>query len=276
MTDRGHGFQYERLLAREAADEAALWLASGRGILMMKAFMDDVRYELGGRRVLMTMLRSSGAEKREQVRTTFRRRVQVAPMREDGSPDWTQANVGVAQNLSSSGISVLQARLSNSERVFIGLESGGRPILIPAQVRHCRTVDEGMVELGCQFLPNAEPPPAATPAHVENAVGDLLENLDQRWTGCHERRAHPRAPYTERIEVRGRQSSEVQHAYARDLSKGGIAFIATTPVALEMKLLTLPQRGRPALRLKALVMRCVRISEGFYDVAAQFQDVESE
>ena len=40
-------------------------------------------------------------------------------------------------------------------------------------------------------------------------------------------------------------------AYARDLSKGGMAFIATAPVTLEGKIITLPRRNAPPLRVRA-------------------------
>src|ERR1700722_10950384 len=52
FTDQGKGFDFERLMKRTAPDETEMWLASGRGILMMKAFMDDVRFEQQGRRVV--------------------------------------------------------------------------------------------------------------------------------------------------------------------------------------------------------------------------------
>jgi anti-sigma regulatory factor (Ser/Thr protein kinase) len=273
LTDQGDGFDHQRLLARRA-DEADLWLASGRGILLMKAFLDDVRYDQGGRRVLLTLLRSSGAEKRQHPRAPLRRRVQIAPVRPDGSVDWGLACAGVAQNLSSSGMAVLQAQLATSERVLIGLETGGRPQFFHAQVRHCRTVEAGMVELGCQFLPDQPgATPAGPPRSVEEAVGGLLAGLERR-EGRDERRAHPRTAYTERIEVRGLDGGPTLFAYARDLSRGGVSFIATEPVALEMKVLALPQRGGPPLRLRARVVRCARITEGFFDVAAQFQELE--
>jgi anti-sigma regulatory factor (Ser/Thr protein kinase) len=153
LTDQGPGFDHERLLACQEIDEADLMRASGRGLLLMKAFLDEVRYEEGGRRALLTLRRSCGAEKRRQPRAPFRRRVQVAPLRPDGSVDWALAQQAVAQNLSSGGIALLQSRLVGGERVLIGLEAGGQPLFLPARVRHCRTVEEGMVELGCQFLP---------------------------------------------------------------------------------------------------------------------------
>ena len=52
-------------------------LASGRGILIMRSFLDDVRYEQGGRRIILTLLRASGAEKRQHDRHSFQQRLPV-------------------------------------------------------------------------------------------------------------------------------------------------------------------------------------------------------
>ena len=274
LTDQGRGFDYQRLLDREVVDEAEIWLASGRGILMMKAFMDEVRYEQGGRRVVLAMRRESGREKRQHPRSDVQQRVRVVPIRSDGSVDWGLAYQAVTQNLSASGMALLQARLATSERVLIALESGGQPLFLPAQVRHCRAVHDGLVELGCQFLTGASIAEAPAGGALEAAVDSLMEELASDEERHAERRSHPRAGYTECIELQPLQGGPVQQAYARNLSRGGIAFISAAPVALEPKLLMLPQRDRTPLRIRGRVVRCVRIAEGLYDAAAQFQHLE--
>ena len=54
ITDEGKGFDVAKVLERAESEEPSM-LASGRGVMMMKAFMDDVQYELGGRRCRMTL-----------------------------------------------------------------------------------------------------------------------------------------------------------------------------------------------------------------------------
>ena len=54
ITDEGKGFDVARVLEKAALEEPS-HLASGRGVMMMKAFMDDVRFDQGGRRVQMTL-----------------------------------------------------------------------------------------------------------------------------------------------------------------------------------------------------------------------------
>ena len=201
LTDQGRGFDYQRLLDREVVDEAEIWLASGRGILMMKAFMDEVRYEQAGRRVVLAMRRESGREKRQHPRSDVQQRVRVVPIRSDGSVDWGLAYQAVTQNLSASGMALLQARLATSERVLIALESGGQPLFLAAQVRHCRAVHDGLVELGCQFLTGASIAEAPAGGALEAAVDSLMEELASDEERHAERRSHPRAGYTECIEL---------------------------------------------------------------------------
>jgi len=87
-------------------------LASGRGILLMRAFLDDLRFELGGRRAILTLARSSGAEKRRAPRHAVQCPIRVAPMGANGVVDWDATHEAVAQNLSSDGIAILQTPYS--------------------------------------------------------------------------------------------------------------------------------------------------------------------
>src|SRR5262249_38924935 len=64
VTDEGSGFDVEAVLRRLESDDPELLLSSGRGILMMRSFLDEVRYEKGGRRCVLTLRRGSGAERR--------------------------------------------------------------------------------------------------------------------------------------------------------------------------------------------------------------------
>src|SRR5262249_48688550 len=85
-----------------------------------------------------------------------------------------------------------------------------------------------------------------------------------------DRRISPRVPYTACIAIELPPRTALT-GFARDLSRGGIAFVMTPPVPLDVVRLPLPpQPGRPPLSLAARVVRCSRILDGFYDVAARF------
>jgi anti-sigma regulatory factor (Ser/Thr protein kinase) len=278
LTDQGPGFDVAGVLRRaEEPDEEAFLRASGRGILMMMAFLDDVRYEAGGRRALLTLYRSSAKEKRRNPRLPVQAPVRVAPVRPDGSVDWDAAYAAVARNLSPDGVGILQARLATASRVLIALDWQGQVLYLPAEVRHCQAVGGDAVEIGCHFQasPAAEAARSASEATVRQAVGRLLERLPGQEVGHDERRAHRRAAYTARIGISGGPPSEPTTGFARDLSHGGIAFLTTGPLPREPRVLSLPQGDAAALRLRAEVVRCTPLLEGVYAVAARFLDVEN-
>jgi hypothetical protein len=77
--------------------------------------------------------------------------------------------------------------------------------------------------------------------------------------------------YTEQIGLSGAPGV----GFARDLSKGGIAFITTAAIEPGLQVLTLPQgAGRSPMRVQARIVRCRKIMENFYDVAACFVGLE--
>lgn len=275
LTDQGKGFDVERVLARASAnDEPERLLASGRGILLMRTFLDDVRFELGGRRAVLTLARPSGEEKRKAPRLPVQRSVRIAPFRSDGVVDWDAAHEAVATDLSSGGIAILQDRLANSDRILIGIDWQGQMLYVPAEVRHCQARGGGVVELGCcfQVSPAAESNGSNTDG-VDHAIGELLEQLDGPPVRPDERRIHPRAAYTARVTIETGPGQPSVLGFGRDLSRGGIAFLTTTPLPLEKVMLILPQPNRKPLRLLARIVRCHQLLSGIYDVGARFLDV---
>lgn len=278
LTDRGEGFDVPLVLARCLSEDPEIQLASGRGILMMFSLLDEIRYEDGGRRVILGLQRASGAEKRSQPRFPLQQALRVTPIREDGTVDWKAAYAAVSRDLSEGGVGLLQANLAHSGRVLIGLEREGRIVQVPAEVRHCRDVGEGLVELGCRFhlaVPSAAETleAAAEEREVHEVLDDFLEKHRNPLLPPHDRRHDPRVVFNERVDLHVGQGEPIP-AYARDLSRSGISFIITAPVPDEF-VIALPSRGAAAsLRLRCGLIRCVRIEKGFYDVGARFLRLE--
>src|SRR5262245_60760580 len=79
ISDQGAGFDVERVLKRLETDDPDILLASGRGILLMRTFLDEVLYECGGRRVILTLKHDSGEEKRHAPRLPLYQPLHVAP-----------------------------------------------------------------------------------------------------------------------------------------------------------------------------------------------------
>jgi anti-sigma regulatory factor (Ser/Thr protein kinase) len=275
LTQEGPGFNVERVLGRQGPGEADTVLSSGRGILMMRAFVDDVHFCAGGRQVTLTVRKAGCPEKRRDQRRPIHEVIRVAPVRPDGSVDWDAAHDAVARNLSAGGMGLLQARLASTDQVLLGIATGGEVLYVPAEVRHCRALGEHEFELGCRFRPPAALPETPPAPEVEAAIGTLGERLARQRAVPEERRAHPRFVYTERITLPGGAPGEPAAGYARDLSKGGISFITTAPLRTDVRVLELPQGGGRPLRVRARVVRCTRIMDGFYDVGAHFLGLEA-
>jgi len=275
--DEGPGFDFQRILGRAASDEPMAILSSGRGILIMRSFMDGVSYEEGGRRLLLTMVRKT--ERRTEERLPLATPVEVAPLRDDGSADWDAAWKTVATNISEGGMALVHEKLVSGERIMISLLSEGRSITVPAEIRHTRSLSAGLVEIGCRFLSNEErsiataaAPPAQQVARIDDAIGQLLTSCQQE--PAHERRVHERATFSECIEVHF--GAACAPGYTRNLSKGGVAFLTSAALPSEV-MLVFPQRGDvAALRMRAEVVRVTKIRDGLFDVGTRFVELLEE
>jgi anti-sigma regulatory factor (Ser/Thr protein kinase) len=284
ITDQGNGFDVESVLARCMSDDPEILLASGRGILMMKSFLDDVRFDLGGRRTILSLARDSGAEKRREARVPLHAPFQVTPMLADGTPQWSSTYEAVSRNFSEHGISILQRHLSVSGQVLIGVPTERGIVHIPAEVKHSRALGSSGMELGCQFVdPRAPEPAPATPAPtapqleaVHRAVTSILEKHQSAHVPGHERREHPRIAFNERVTIVSARYPVPIVGYARDLSKGGISLIAQQPIGGEMTITLSPAAEPQPLKVRCRVVRCSLIQEGFYDIGAAFLRLEGK
>jgi anti-sigma regulatory factor (Ser/Thr protein kinase)/c-di-GMP-binding flagellar brake protein YcgR len=280
ITDEGQGFDVARILERCLSDDPEVLLASGRGILMMTSFLDGIRYELGGRQVILTLKRHSGEEKRRHPRVPLNLAFRVAPVQADGTPDWAAANDAVSRDFSRGGVTLLQEGLAQGQRIVIGITASGKLVPIPAVVRHCRTIGAGSIELGCEFeITPGEASPAETATteqlqEVHQAILDVLALHQGPEIPEHDRRQHTRVAFNKAVTVDAAAPSGPLTGYTRDLSKGGMSIIARAPVPLSVALIVLPREGANPLRVRSHVVRCNRIQEGFYDIGVQFLRLE--
>lgn len=282
VTDEGKGFDVEGVLNRKIADDPEEALASGRGILIMRSFLDEVAYELGGRRLVLTLRRESGQEKRLRQRVPVSQPLHVAPIRANGSVDWDRAYNAVSRDFSEEGVSLLQERLADTDRILLGITIDGRLVYVPAEVRHCRPLGGDVFELGCRFQQRMSDLPSnyhglpRDVAEVHEAVNQLLAGHQAPPLAVDNRRIHQRVVFSERIEVLPKGAAEPLVAFARDLSRGGIAFVSMVPMPLDITSIYLPQRLGPPLRMRSQVVRCDRVLESFFDVGARFLRLDAE
>jgi hypothetical protein len=276
ITDEGNGFDVARVLERCLSDDPEVLLASGRGILMMTSFLDGIRYEMGGRQLILTLKRHSGEEKRREQRVPLNLPFRIAPVGPDGSPDWSAASEAISRDFSRSGVALIQEGLAQGQRIYIGITAGGKTVPVPAVVRHCRTIAAGCVELGCEFeitpaADAAEEVATAEQTHeIQQAILDILALHQGPQLPDHERREHPRVVFNRAVTLDIEGHAGQVTGYARDLSKGGMSLIARVSLPRAMALLVLPREGAAPLRIRARMVRCNKIQDGFYDIGIQF------
>jgi anti-sigma regulatory factor (Ser/Thr protein kinase) len=267
LTQEGPGFDVERVLGghRQGGEGIA---GGGHGILMMRAFVDEVAFCAAGRQITLTMHKAGCPEKRRAERRSVHEVIRVVPVRSDGAPDWHSAHEGVARSLSAGGMGLLQALPAGGDLALLGIVAGGELLYVPAEVRHGRAAGRDLFEVGYRFRPVAAPAGAPPTPDTDAAVATLEQRAAAEQAVPLERRSHRRHLYTARVTLHGAGQREPTPGYARNFSKGGVALITTTPVPNEERVLELPGGGRP-LRVRARVVRCTRITDRFYDVAAE-------
>lgn len=272
ITDQGKGFDAPAMLRLlEAGGDRR------RGILIMKTFLDDVRFEDGGRSAVLTLQKSVDAAQRRQLRIHFQNPIEIFPLQLDGSTDYAAAYQAVCHELTPAGMVFLQTQPNPAAQMIVGVVCEQRVVFIPAALEGAEVLGDGMVHVECRFLSRFDPQgpaPSLDPIRqgtepVAEAVA-RLENMPAPAHPADDRRSHTRVPYTRRVLVEG---PEPVTAFARDFSKGGIALI--TPAALplnEVRALVVDQPQGSSLRVTARIVRCSPIMNGFYDVGAQFLD----
>jgi hypothetical protein len=256
------------------SDDPEILLASGRGILMMKSFLDDVRFAHNGRQVILSLTRSSGTEKRKDDRVALTAPFQVTPLLPNGQPDWAASYEAMSRNVSETGVAILQKHLTQSQQILIGIPTSQGIMNFPAEIKHTRTFGDSGMELGCRFLPTSTAAPVAeAPAQlveVEQAISRFLESHHARQAPPHERRIHPRIVFNERVTIHIADRAQPIVGYARDLSKGGLAIITQEAVPAEITITFVLGPDREPLKVRCRVLRCQCIQTGFYDVGAAF------
>jgi anti-sigma regulatory factor (Ser/Thr protein kinase) len=282
ITDEGKGFDVERVVERCMNADPEIQLASGRGILMMKSFLDDVRFEHGGRRVILSLSRASGLEKRKDERIAVAAPFRVTPLLPDGQPDWGSSYEATSRNFSENGIAILQKHLTQSQQILIGIPTSQGVMNFPAEIKHSRAFGESGVELGCRFL---DSPPPTSPApetdvpsqrkEVEQAITHFLASHSAKQAPPHDRRTHPRMVFNERVAIYVENRAQPLVGYARDLSKGGVALIAQEAVPGDITISLAVGPDHEELRVRCRVLRCQCIQNGFYDIGAAFLHLAS-
>lgn len=269
LHDQGEGFDVAEALGRLDAGGLDPMRVSGRGLLMIRAFTDEMRYEDNGRRLELLLHRTKD-EKRGGPRWALNGPVGVVPLDEEGLPSWNERREALGRNISSGGLAFLGTGPVPGERVLLTLPGGDEPFQVQAEVRHWQPLAGNVIEVGCRFeTPGPPGPEQLDPVSAE--LARLVALLSERQRPFGERRSALRVTYTECIEVE-LPDGEVRRGFGRDLSRTGMSFLCMGSLPRTVVSLRLPptEGQRAPLRVRAAVIRSTHLVDGFYDVAAEF------
>lgn len=155
IEDEGEGFDYASV-AEDAADETppdnSALRSSGRGILIMRAFSDELRFSRDGRCVIMSFRnqnrRARSSDRRETRRLPYSVRVEI---RYGASMHPSDA---FSRDLSSQGmafVSPIPVPLGPVELLLPAFEGSDEPAPVMAMVVRCQRMTEGVFDVGCRF-----------------------------------------------------------------------------------------------------------------------------
>lgn len=271
VTDQGPGFDFRAILNRLESDDPRIALSSGRGILLMRAFLSEVNWCKGGREIRLCLQRDHVVENRKSPRQNCMAPVRIMPLGNDGAVDWHAAFDAVAVNLSSGGMGVIQSEVRHATRLVIEMMIEGRPVYVPATVCHAHTISPGMAQIGCRF---ADPQAAAGKQlsdSLQQLIDRILADLDASPNRSDDRRAYQRAPYTQNLQVFIGDPAAPRAVVARDLSRQGLCFISEFELKRGSEItLQMPAIDGTPIRVLCRVARCHHVTGGFHDIGVEF------
>jgi anti-sigma regulatory factor (Ser/Thr protein kinase) len=121
-----------------------------------------------------------------------------------------------------------------------------------------------------EILPPASPVSDEPSNPVARAVGDLIEDHPPVEGPGDNRRIFSRVVYHERVEIAIGPEEAPYVGFARDLSRGGIAFFSIRPVPAEFTIILPPKGALSSMHIRARAVRCNKIMDGLFDVGARF------
>ncbi|MAX25424.1 MAG: hypothetical protein CMJ19_13065 [Phycisphaeraceae bacterium] len=274
ITDQGNGFDVESFLAKLDDDGPDLDLLSGRGVMLIRAFVDEVSWDLEGRQIRFAMNRP-GAERRQQRRLQTHQPVRVAHYADNGKVDWGKALDALTLDLSSGGASMLHPPVENATRLMIEINGPEGKMYIPAEVCRTQTVDENMVQIGCRFLaPGPDQQGVYTTlAQQIKALEKLIAQLEkvQDSETFASMRSHARAVFTDPVMIDTLNGEKLRKAVGRDLSKGGVSFIGQFELKRGTQIgITLQHGDEQPIRVLGVIKRCNRLTGNHYDYGVKF------
>lgn len=302
IRDEGPGFDVDAMLqklkAAEESDDPEVILSSGRGILMMQAFMDDVSWQNGGREITLTLCHqpecnlhptdpsSSHDSDTEKKSARTNNASAAGPMRllqlgSTSSSIWSNVFTPMQVEPTLQAANELRHALNDAEHLLIKLDYAQRPALLTGIIHHVQQADDGFINITCK-LPLVRDEDARSMEERRGPLAELIDRLIARNESVYvalphdDRRSYPRLAYTQPVEVTIQDkegNTQERNAISRDISVSGIALIGKFTLSLGKTIdLTVgnDHPDHPPIHLRARVIRSQRLAAGFSDLGLMF------
>ena len=152
VTDQGRGFDADGLLKQLDVMSPEDEMPFGRGIMIMRAFVDEVSWSQGGRQVRLVVHAERGEEKRLTTRRKYTAAIRVQ------RPGDLSGIEAIARDLSPTGVAFVTAEpMYEGDAVVVTLDAH-MPTAYPVTGRivRCRAVSEPYHDVAVHFDRNIE------------------------------------------------------------------------------------------------------------------------
>lgn len=246
ITDQGRGFNVDSHLQRLDGVEPDIELASGRGILLMRALMKNVSWANHGRQVSMTLFRQSEHS--------------LQPPR--------QTSGASPFDLPSAPVELTASRLAKVRRLLLELEPGNPRQVAVGEIESITRLAGQKIVVQCTLAAGTETAPVSPEAQqaIDKIVLQARDAAVPNFIG----RRDVRVMYTEAIQIKT-ESGAVLTAIARNISRSGIAFVADFKLPKgQIVEITLESNSGEPFSTRAKIVRTHRIAAHFNDYGAEF------
>lgn len=144
ISDQGKGFAFEKVLKKLESDDPEVILSSGRGIAIMRAFLDEVRWLNDGRTIQLKISQKHGEERRQYERQSYTYSIRV---------EWDgRTEQAIGCDLSAGGMAfVTEFPIEPGTAVTVHLLQGVSPRALPGKVVRQSHVAGAFYHVGVQF-----------------------------------------------------------------------------------------------------------------------------
>jgi len=269
IEDEGKGFDVDAMISKIDSEEPQIELPSGRGILLMRAYMHDTSWHNGGRVVRMELQR--GGSPGRSIDAIVRQGVRGHWV---GTEDGKMSFDAIMTRISHHGLELLQNEQVKANRVLVELQVPDAPAeIVSADVVQMENLHGGWVKLSCRVRNAQSAVKSEHTAALTRLVNASLESSER----TDERRKHKRLRFTKPVQVRLLNAMGEEAIWytgvARDISQAGMAFVGELNIPLHTRIELIVRWEDAPMHLTGTITRSQHLIGGIRDYGIHFDKV---